>query len=104
MATKIDNHYDSKSSASRIAQMSELVSTWYNSLNENISAHVDQLDGLVKQLKGIDTTLEEDLAMGMLVTSIHMAELLQVTQSIKTLSKCHINWEDIDKLLIEEAK
>lgn len=79
MLTKMDSRYDPKTTTSRIAKILELVSTRYGSLNEDISAHVDRLDGLVKQLKGMNTSLEEFLAIGILVDSIDVTELLPVT-------------------------
>lgn len=84
--------------------LSVLVSIRSKCLNENISAHINVLDGPVKQLKGKDKMLEYFVAIGILVTSINVADILPITQSIKTLSKDGIKWKDITSCPIKKAK
>lgn len=72
MLSKLDARYDSRSTATRIAMMPELVSARYISLREDMSAHVDQMAALIEQLRAMGTTFEDALAVGILVASIHV--------------------------------
>lgn len=104
MMEKLDSRYDSKTTASRIAKMSELVGTRFTNLNADMSAHVDKMAGLIEQLRSMGTTFDDSLAIGMLVASIEVSELFAVTASIKTLSADSVNWEQVSNRLIEETK
>lgn len=102
MLIKLDSCHDSNSTAARISIMLELVLIRYNTLNENMSAHFEFLEELVKQLKGKITMLEDFVAIGILVVSITVAELLLVTQSFKKSSKDGIKWDDIASCFIKK--
>lgn len=103
MLAKLDSRYDSKSTASKIAKVSELVSTRYSSLREDMSVHVDRMAGLIEQLKSMGMTLDESLSIGILVASIEVQELMPVTASIKTLSESDVKWEEVSNRLIEDS-
>lgn len=65
--------------------MSELVSTSYSSINDNMSQHVDRMVRLILQLRRMGMTLEDFLLIGILVASIEAQELLPITASVKTV-------------------
>ena len=104
MMEKLDARYDSKTIASRISKMSELVSIRYNSLREDIDKHIDKLAGIIEQLRSMGSTFDDALAIGILVASISVPELMPATAAIKTLADRDIKWEDISSRLIEEVK
>lgn len=56
-----------------------------------MSAHIDKMVGIVKQLRGMETMMDETLVIGILVSSIEVAELLLVAAQIKTFSEVDIN-------------
>lgn len=60
---KWDARYDSKSTASRISTMSELVSITYPSLRQNIYKYVDFITELAEQLCSIGTKLDISLSI-----------------------------------------
>lgn len=104
MMQKLDARYDSKSTASKISKMVELVSVRYTSVRDDMSKHIDRLAGLVEQLNNMGSQLPEDLTVGILVASIEVTALMPVTASIKTLSDENLKWEDVSSRLIEEVK
>ena len=104
MMEKLYARYDSKTIASRISKMSELVSIRYNSLREDIDKHIDKLAGIIEQLRSMGSTFDDALAIGILVASISVPELMPATAAIKTLADRDIKWEDISSRLIEEVK
>ena len=104
MLEKLDRRYDSKTTASKIAKMSELVSMRYTSIRDDMARHVDRMAALIEQLRSMKTTLDDSLAIGILVASIDVPSLLPITAAIKTLAESDINWEDVTSRLIEESK
>lgn len=48
MMKKLDDRFDSKTIASRISKMSELVSIRYTTLRDDIDKHIDKLAGLME--------------------------------------------------------
>ena len=103
MLSKLDKRYDSKTTASRILRMTELVSMRYTNIRDDMSVHIDKMAGLVEQLRSMGTTMDDTLAIGILVSSIEVTELLAVTASIKTLAESDINWEAVSSRFIEEV-
>lgn len=104
MFQKLDMRYDSKSTATRISKMAELVSLKYGNLRDDISKHIDRMAGLLEQLRSMNTVLDDALAIGILVASIEVSELSAVTAAIKTLAEKDLVWEDVSSRLIEECK
>lgn len=104
MLQKLDARYDSKSTATRISKMAELVCVKFTNAREDISKHVDRLAGLLEQLRSMNTPLPDSLAIGILVASIEVSELTPVTAAIKTLADKDLNWEEVSSRLIEECK
>lgn len=104
MMEKLDARYDSKTIASRISKMSELVSIRYNSIREDMDKHIDKLAGIIEQLRSMGSTFDDALAIGILVASITVSELMPATAAIKTLADKDIKWEEVSSRLIEEVK
>lgn len=104
MLSKLDRRYDSNSTASKIVKMSELVSTKYTSLREDMAKLVDRMTALVEQLRSMGTVFDESLAIDILVVSIDVFDLQLVTAAMKTLADADITWEEVSNRLIEEAK
>ena len=102
MMAKLDERYDSKSTASKIEKMSELVSMKYYNIKDDLSDHIDRMAGLLDQLKSMGNELADSLAIGILVASIEVHQLHAVTAAIKTLAEKDIKWEEITSRLLEE--
>lgn len=104
MMEKLDARYDSKTISSRISKMSELVSVRYSTLRDDIDKHIDKMAGLIEQLRSMGSTFDEALAIGILVASITVPDLLPATAAIKTLTEKDATWELVSGRLIEEVK
>ena len=102
--TKLDDRYDSKTTASKITMMVELVSIRYNSMKGSIPLHVENIASLVEHRKFMCTTLDDPLVIGILVASITVDELRPASAAVKTLSDDKLKWEDVIDRLIEEVK
>ena len=102
MLTKLERRYESKSTASNIAKMSELVSMRFTSLTDDLSGHIDRMAGLLEQLFSMGSGVADSLAISILVASIEVPLLQPVTAAIKTLAESNINWEDLTNLPFEE--
>lgn len=104
MMEKLQKRYDSRSMASKIGKMSDLVSIRYTNIREDMARHVDKIAGIVEQLRSMGTVLEDSLIIGILLASIDVVQLHPATAAIKTLSETHTTWEDVSSRLIEEVK
>ena len=101
MMDKLDKQFDSKTIASRISKMSELVSIRYTTIKDDIAKQIDLLAGIIEQLRAMGTTFDDALAIGILVASIDVTELMPATAAIKTLTDKDMKWEEISGRLIE---
>lgn len=104
MLAKLDRRYNSRSTESKIGKMSELVSTRSAGVSESVPNHVEKMKGLVKQLRCVGKTLEDTLAIEVLVASVEVAELQPVIAAITTLTESDINWEEFTSRFIEKAQ
>lgn len=102
MMNKLNERYDSKSTASKIAKMSELVSMRYMTLKDDLSGHFDRMAGLLEQLKAMENSLDDSLYIGILVASIEVSHLLPVTAAIKTLVEKDVKLKEVTGRLLEE--
>lgn len=59
----------------------------YTTLKDDFSDHIIRIAGLVKQLKGMENTLDDSLSFGILVASIEVSQFLPVTAAIKKLAE-----------------
>ena len=104
MMTKLDARYDSKSISSRISKMCELVSLRYGSLLNDIDKHIDKMTGLIEQLKVMGSTFDDALAIGILVASISVPELMPARAAIKTLTDESMKWDESSSRLVDGVK
>ena len=86
MLEKLDDRYDSKTTASKISKMVELVSLRYSSLRSDITKHVDRMASINEQLAAMKTIMDESLKVGILIASIETDEVRPVVAAIKTLA------------------
>lgn len=63
MLHKLDARYDSRSTASKIAKMSEMVNNRFSSLHDDITTHCDNMAGLIEQIRSMGTTFDDSLAI-----------------------------------------
>lgn len=103
MMKKLDDRYDSKTTATRITKIVELMSNKFVSVDDDIARHIDRLAGLLEQLQGMGTKLDKTLQIGILVASIQVPELAPVTAAIKTLAEDDLKWDAVSSRLIEET-
>lgn len=89
MFPKLDKLYDSKSTLAKIAMVTELVYTHYNTILGSMSVLLDLLPGILYQLKAMGMQIDYSI----LAAFIDVAELLPVTASILTLSDSKLQWE-----------
>lgn len=104
MMTKLDERYNSKTLAAKISKMSELVSVHYTDRSKDISTHIDRLDSLVSQIKGMRIPFDDTMAIGILIASIKVTRLAPVVAAIKTIPDKDITWDAVAARLIEDWK
>lgn len=104
MMVKLDARYDNKPTAAKISKMSELVSIDYTDTGRDIRKHIDKLAGLVAQLKAMKTSINDTLAVGIIIASIKHPALAPVTAAIKTLADKDITWDGVAASLIEARR
>ena len=102
MLTKLDERYDSKSTAARIAKMTELISMRYDNLKRSMGVHIDQMAGLLEQLHSMNTPIPDELSIALLISSLHVEELAPISAAVKTLSDADVTWEKVTARLLEE--
>lgn len=102
MINKLDERYDSKSAAARIAKMTELISMRYDSMKKGMGTYIDQMAGILEQLESMQTPIPTELSTALLISSIHVPELAPVAAAVKTLSDDDVTWEKVTARLMEE--
>ena len=102
MVMKLDERYESKSTATRISRMSELISLRHTSLRRNLESHIDEMAALLEQLESMNTKMPHELAIAFLISSIDVTERAPVTEEIKTLAGRNATWESVTARTIEE--
>lgn len=86
MLENLDSRYDSKSTASKITKMSELVSVRFPSSKADIAKHIDGMAALLEQLRCMEAKMDDSLEVGILIASIDVPDLKPVVAAIKTLA------------------
>lgn len=102
MLKKLDERFDSKSAASRIAKMTELISLRYDTTKRSVAKHIDQMAGTLEQLQGMNTPIPDELCIALLIASIQAPEMFPITAALKTLTDENATWEKVTARLIEE--
>lgn len=102
MLQKLAERYDSKTAASRIAKMTELITLRYDNILKDMGEHVDKMAGILEKLEGMDTSLPEEFSIALLISSIAVPELIPMTAALKKLSDDDAKWDDVSSRLIEE--
>ena len=102
MIKKLNERYDSKSAASCISKMTELISLRYDSLSKDIGGHIDKMAGIVEQLADMDTSIPDELAIALLIASINVFEMAPIAAAIKTMPDDSADWGSVTTRLIEE--
>lgn len=103
MMEKLDARYDSKTTASKISKMVELVSIRYTNPKQDIAKHIDRMAALFEQLTAMEATMDESLQVGILIASIEVEDLRAVSAAIKTLADDDVKWDTVAERLIEEC-
>lgn len=82
--------------------MYELDSIRFNSFREDIDKHIDNLAGIIGQLRSKGSTVDDALVIDILVVSVATHELVPATAAIKTIVDKEMKWEEVSSQLIEE--
>lgn len=104
MIELLDARYASKTAASKITKMSDLITMKFTSLRSDLPMHIDQMRATIEQLKAMSVTIEDSFAVTILVASIEVAALRPATTAIKTLAEDDLKWDTVAERLTEEAK
>ena len=102
MLKKLSERYDSKSTASRISKMTELISLRYVDLNKDIGTHIDRMAEILEQLASMNTAISDELSIALLISSIHVNEMAPMAAAVKTMSDESATWDKVTTRLIEE--
>lgn len=101
---KRNARYESKCVGGHIYKISELVSIRYTTHRDDIHKHINKLAGLIKLHRSMGSTVDDALAIGILVASITVPYLMPATAAIKTLTESVMKWEEVSSHLIEQFK
>ena len=102
MLEKLDARFDSKTTASKITKMVDLVSIRYTNPRSDITKHIDRMGSIVEQLQAMQASMDESLKVGILIASIEVPEMRAVVAAIKTLADQDVKWDTVAERLIEE--
>lgn len=104
MLAKLEERFNSKSTAAQISKMAELVSLHYTDRKDDISTHIDRMAALIEKLKGMGLSIGDTMAIGILVASIKVVKLAPVVAAIKTIPSADMKWDTVATRLIEDWK
>lgn len=90
MREKLDARNDSKSTASKITKMVELVPLRDTSLNQHITQHIDKMAATFENLKAMQATMDESFSVGIIIALIEVIEIHSVVAAIKTLDDADV--------------
>lgn len=100
----LQGRYDSRTTGRMIDTMSELVSVKYYNLREDMSTHADLLALLIEKIRSMGTIVHDTLAIGILVASIDVQELLPTTAAMKAIADKDMKWKLVTTRFIGDAK
>lgn len=101
---KRNDRYDSKTEATRILEMSELVSLRYTSLQNviaKLAKRIDRMAALIENQRSMERKFDDALAIGILVSASDVSELFPKVAVIKTIIDRNIKWEGISSRLFQ---
>lgn len=101
MLKKLDAGYRSRSAATKIGVLLELVSVEFIITDKSRSAHTDRLAGLLENLKGTDSDPMDSSAVVGLAASVQTSELMPTNAATDTLTEAVVEWEDVSRFLRE---
>lgn len=104
MLKRLDERYDSWSTSTKIAKMTEFISLRYPSMRRDISFHIDQMSELIDRMRSKGTQLPEEPTVSLLMASVEAPELSSVTAAIKTLADEKLEWEAVANRLLEKER
>lgn len=104
MLAKLDDRFNSKSTATQISKMAELVSLHYTDRKGDISTHIDRMAALVEKLKSVGLDMGDTMDIGILVASIKVSKLAPVVAAINTVPPANMKWDTVATRLIEDWK
>ncbi|KAI0557113.1 gag-polypeptide of LTR copia-type [Gracilaria domingensis] len=102
MLQKLGERYNSKTAASRIAKMTELIALRYLNTKQGMGKHIDKMKGILEKLEAMNTKIPKELAIAILISSIDASELIPITAALKTLTDDSATWDTVSARLIEE--
>ena len=102
MLRRLDERYDSKSAATCVTKMTELINLRYDSIKKSMGTHIDQMAATLEQLEGMKTPIPDELSIALLIASIQVPELTAVAAAVKTMSDDSMTWEKVTARLLEE--
>ena len=73
--------------SSRICNLSELVSLRYGSVCDDIDKHIENTAVLIEKIIAMGISLDDALAIDILVTSISVPKFMPVIAALKKLTK-----------------
>lgn len=101
---ELDERYNSRSTATKITTMSDLVLTNFTSVNEDIGLYIDKIARRIDDLANVETFLPKEVRIMLFLPSIEAPELQAVIAAIKTLADDKADWEVVLSYLLEEYR
>ena len=102
MLAKLDERYNSKTMSAKISKMAEFVSMHYSDRSQDISKHIDAMASVARALRSAGVTLDDTMAVGVLIASIKVSRLAPVVAAIKTVAYKDMTWDKVATRPIEE--
>ncbi|CAN8070845.1 unnamed protein product [Agarophyton chilense] len=85
MIKKLGERYDSRTEASRIVKMVELISLRYSSVKIYIGKHIDRMREILEKPEARNTIIPPELETAILIASLDASELIPITGAFGTL-------------------
>ena len=102
MLEKLDGRYDSRTTASKISKMIELVSLRFTNPRSDIKNQTDRMAAVLQQVAAMKDSMDEGIQVGMLFASIDVVEMRPVIAALKKLADADVKWDSVANSLIEE--
>lgn len=103
MLVKLQDCYDSRTAASKITRMTDIITNLYTSLNLEIGKHTDQVVSGIEYFNGMNISLHESFAVALLAIFIDVTALRPALTEIKTLAEEDLKWKTVAEILTDET-